>query len=981
MTRDRALDIAVVGVAGRFPGGVDADGLWSAIRAGRVLVARHERAALLAAGIRADLLEDPDYVPVSGYLPDAERFDNEVFRISPRDAEMMDPQYRLMLETAWTALEDAGIPIKAPGHTTSVFASTSGSGYLRTMLSGGPLDPVTLDQALHGTEPDFIASLIAYKLGLTGAAIGVQTACSSGLVGVHLAAQALLSGDCDHAVVVAAGIPFPQGGYVSVPGGVLSPTGMCRPFDAGADGVVPGAGVACVVLSRLGDAVKEGLRPHGVILGSAVNNDGTAKAGYFAPSLTGQERVITSAYRVAEVDAASVGYLETHGTGTRIGDPIEWAAASAALTALGAEPGRIAVGALKATIGHLDSAAGIAGLIKALQVVKRGEIPPVAGFARLNPLLGTDSPLFVPTGRQRWTGPGPRRAGLSSFGIGGTNVHLVVEEPPPPALRSDRPAGPRLIAVSAPDAAGLARSARRLGEHLGANDVALDDVAATLAAGRAEFDARTVVVAETRAQAAAALTAGTEELRTCLAGDDIRPMVFLFPGQGAQRPGMALPFTAAVPGLADHLDRCLSHFDAGLRTRLRTALYDTSTPAPVVADTAVAQPALFALEYALAAGLGDLGLVPSAVAGHSLGEVVAYCVAGLLDLGAAAEFVVARARTMSECPPGAMLTVGCSAADARRLIAESGLPVELAAVNAPELSVVAGPIDAVKSFEAGLDADVWTKPLRASHAFHTSLMDAAVADLAATFRPAGFTGARVPLASGLTGELIHPGGTSDPDALIEQVRAPVRFGDALDRLSRWRGDAIAVELGPGRSLSVLAEIAGMTSVALDADNGAGPLAALGRLWTLGQPVRLAALTAGGSRVHLPGYAFGGDVHVAPEVLRARTDAAPAAAAAPAVTDPPPAPPVAAIDSPRVEAAAIVLEAWRGLLGHQDLDGDADFFALGGNSMHVTVLGRRLREAVGVRVPLRDLLAARTLDAHISLVTGLMSRSAGDVSRR
>lgn len=459
MSRDRSLDIAVTGVHALFPGAADLDDWWNAVLAGRVLTTRLDRTDLLSAGVPPELADDPDYVPVRGHLDEADRFDHALFRISARDAELMDPQHRLMLESAWAALEDAAV--RSADLTTAVYASDSGSGYLRAMLAAGPLDPLTLDQALHGTEPDFIASLIAYKLGLTGTALGVRTACSSSLVSVHLAVQALINGECDQAVVVAAGIDYPQAGHLHVPGGIQSVSGHCRPFDARADGVVAGSGVACVVLRRLAD-VTDGPPLYGVLLGTATNNDGSAKAGYYAPSAEGQEAVIVAALAAADVGADSIGYLEAHATGTHVGDPIEWSAASAALSAGGAHPGQVAVGALKSTIGHLDSASGLAGLIRAMRVLREGVVPPVTGFTELNPLLDVaGGPLYVPTAAGPWTGPEPRRAGVSSFGIGGTNAHVIVEQPPPAPVVPPRPE--RSGSWSCPPRARTPSTVRRTG--------------------------------------------------------------------------------------------------------------------------------------------------------------------------------------------------------------------------------------------------------------------------------------------------------------------------------------------------------------------------------------------------------------------------------------------------------------------------------------------------------------------------------------
>ena len=434
MSRDRSLDIAVTGIATRFPGAQDLAEWWSAVLEGHVLTRRYERPELLAAGVDPRLADDPDHVPVHGHLADADRFERELFRVTPREAEMVDPQHRLMLETSWAALEDAGrAPRASGGPTTAVFATASSSGYLRRMVASGRLDPLTLEDALHGNEPDFMASLISYRLGLTGPAVAVQTACSSSLVAVHMAVQALLNGECDQALVVGAGIAYPQSGHLYVPGGIHSPTGSCRPFDERADGVVSGSGVAAVVLRRFADAEENDVpEPYGVLLGTAVNNDGSAKAGYYAPSVEGQEAVVKAALAAADIPAHTLGYLEAHATGTRVGDPIEWTAACTAYIEAGVGPGSIALGALKATTGHLDNAAGVASLIKALLVVKEGLVPPVPGFQRLNPLLETeDAPLYVPTEAATWSGPAPRRAGISPSGSVAPTRTSSSSRPPP----------------------------------------------------------------------------------------------------------------------------------------------------------------------------------------------------------------------------------------------------------------------------------------------------------------------------------------------------------------------------------------------------------------------------------------------------------------------------------------------------------------------------------------------------------------------
>ncbi|MFG1860838.1 type I polyketide synthase [Microbispora bryophytorum] len=1045
MTRDRSLDIAVTGMSARFPGVSGLTEWWSALTAGRVLTKRYDRQELLDAGLPKSLLDDPDYVPVRGHLADADRFDNEVFQISPREAEMMDPQHRLMLETAWAALEDAGIAPSSVGPVTGVYASASGSGYLHRMLAGGMLDPLTLEDAVHGNEPDFMASHISYRLGLTGPAVAVQTACSSSLVAVHMAVQALLNGDCDQALVVAAGVAFPQAGHLAVPGGVHSPSGRCRPFDAGADGVVAGSGVACVVLRRLADALEDGPEPYAVILGTAINNDGAMKAGYYAPSAEGQEAVIQAALRAADVDASSLGYLETHGTGTRLGDPIEWSAASAALAGTGARLGQVAVGALKANVGHLDNASGLAGLIKATLVVREGVVPPVAGFTRLNPLLETaGSPLYVPVEAGPWTGPSPRRAGVSSFGIGGTNAHVIVEEAPRSAADAtgaqkaggvhealgaekaggvheagggkDAPERARLVVLSAAGPEALSRSTERLREYLthghgthghgtqghgaqghgaqghgaqghGAGDgPALADVAFTLAAGRAELPERLAVAGRTPAEIAARLKDGA--VRGRRPADGPPACVFLFPGQGTQHPGMAVPFATTLPGFSSGLERCLAAFPPDLAERTRRALLDPAFPAAELEETELAQPALFAVEYAAAAALVALGVTPAAVAGHSLGEITAACLAGVLDLADAAGFVAARGRAMQQCPPGAMLALGCDASRGEDLVRESGLRLDLAADNGPGSCTVAGTAENVAAFQEWLGDRVFSRRLRTSRAFHSALVEPAVPRLSAHLAGTVLRPPAVALAANATGRVIPAGEPIAPDLLVDQARRTVRFAAAMEALAERVPGATAVEVGPGRVLSALAEQAGLSAVPLSPARATHAveevLTALGTLWTRGLPISLTALCGGGRRVRLPGYPFAGPRWLAPEAAPA-PDAARSAAPAALVQagtdrkaesgdESRPA------DAPSETAAPdvynVLADLWRELLKPSELTGESDFFQLGGDSLAITHLARRAGLRLGVKVPIRDLLAARTLDRQAEAVRDLLTGRPG-----
>ncbi len=994
-SRDRSLDIAVTGMAARLPGPRGIDDWWDSQLHGSVHSRRYTREESVASGVPAALAADPDYVPVRGHLDDWDRFDHEFFQIRKREAELMDPQHRWMLEVAWNALEDAGSPPREGTPVTGVYASMTGSGYLRAMIRGGNVDPGLLDDLIHGTEPDFMASRVAYKLGLTGPAFAVQTACSSSLVAVHLAVQALLGGDCDQALVVGAGFGYPQAGYLHQPGGVLSATGACRPFDRHADGVIAGSGAGAVVLRRLSDVTEDDPVPYGVILGTAINNDGNAKAGYYAPSSAGQERVIGAALSAAEVDGGSIGYLEAHGTGTRIGDPIEWAAADAALRRAGARPGSVAVGALKASVGHLDAAAGVAALIRALLVVRSGVIPPVAGFTERNPLLeGTeDCPLYIPTEAVPWPGDRPRRAGVSAFGIGGTNAHVVIEQAPPrePAA-SVAVAAPtstsaslevpvpreRLVLLSAADPEALDRVADGLAAYLKAHDPDLGEVCDTLADGRRALGERLAVTGRTSAEVAERLTGRSGVYRGTAPVTGPAPVVFLFPGGGTQRPAMAGPFTA-LPTFGRALDRCLAAFVSPLAERIRQALFDPDFPIDELNRPGLAQPALFAVGHAAATALRELGVRPAAVCGHSSGEIAAAAVAGVFSLEDAAAFITARGQAMQDCPEGAMLAIGADVKRALALAEEWGLGLDVAAVNGPDSCVLGGPVEEVDEYLRRIGGTFFVRRLRYTHAGHSRLIEPALPTLTRVMAGIELRPSALPIALNVSGRVVAAGTVLPRDMFVTQVRQSVLFGTALDSLATHLPGALAVEIGPGRPLSPMAEAAGLPAVALDQARdmpGSAVLGGVGALWTRGQPVAPVRPAGGGRRTRLPGYPFAGPRSVAPEALASpgpEPSRSPAPAPLPEQRSEQPEP-----ESPAtpVDPAEGVTRIWAELLGRDELPADTDFFEQGGDSLLIIRLIRRVNDEFGIRVPVREVLARRTLNGHIALARRVLEEADG-----
>ncbi|MCP4663471.1 MAG: amino acid adenylation domain-containing protein, partial [bacterium] len=706
--------IAVIGMAGRFPGADDVDALWELVAAGREGLTHFRREQLLAAGVPRALVDDPRYVPVRGVIEDNDRFDADLFQLSPREAQLLDPQHRLFLEEAWEALENAGYAPQGCADPVGVFAGVSPSFYLHNLLADPELvEELGYVQLLSGNRGDFLPTRVSYHLDLKGPSINVQTACSTSLVAVHLACRSLLDGECRMALVggVTLALRRQGGGYLYEQGGILSPDGRCRAFDAAAAGTVGGDGVAVVVLKRLADAIADGDAIRAVIRGSAVNNDGSFKVGFTAPGVEGQTAVVRAAHVAAGVGPETIGYVETHGTGTRLGDPIEIAALQRAF-GTAAQGDRCALGSIKTNIGHLDSAAGVAGLIKAVLALEHRQIPPSLHFERPNPEVDfAAGPFYVATELADWPAVAdrPRRAGVSSFAMGGTNAHAVLEEAPAPAASG--PSRPwQLLVVSARTPAALETSTERLAAHLdAAPEATLADVAFTLRVGRRAFEQRRIVVCRDREDAVRALR-GEESGRLLSMASPARKVAFLLPGIGEHYPGMGAGLYAQEAVFRDEIGRCVELTQSHLGCDLRRLLFPEGSqdrPAAGGLDlramlggsraggdaseelerTGFLHPAVFALEYALAKLWMSWGVRPAAMLGHSLGEYVAACLAGVFPLADALELVCERARLIGELPGGAMLAVTLPEDQMGPYL---GAGVSLSAVNSPEVSVVAG---------------------------------------------------------------------------------------------------------------------------------------------------------------------------------------------------------------------------------------------------------------------------------------------------
>jgi acyl transferase domain-containing protein len=845
-TEAESASIAIVGMAGCFPGAPDVVTFWQKLCAGEECLVRFSAAELLRGGIPPTSVADSLYVPTNGLLAGVELFDAGFFGMSPREASITDPQHRIFLELAWHAFENSG---HDPAHfngAVGVYAGCGTSSYLLQNLLPSRTELADCGELRlrMATGQEYLTTRVSYKLNLTGPSVSINTACSTSLVAVHMACDALRNFECDMALGGGISVQVPQvKGYRYEPGGILSPDGHCRAFDAAAQGTVSGNGGAIVVLRRLGDAVADGDTIYAVIRGSAINNDGAEKAGYTAPSVRGQAQVIIEAHDMAGVDPETIEYVETHGTGTPLGDPIEFAALTRAFRRKTQLRQFCAIGAVKSNVGHLDEAAGVTGLIKAVLSLHHRRIPPSLHFRTPNPEMDYDaSPFFVNTALQEWLPPagGRRRAGVSSFGIGGTNAHLVLEEAPPAAPQpSMRPV--QLLPLSATSAEGLRQKRAVLAGWLANPDApALADVAHTLQVGRRAFGWRGAVVAADPAEATATLRSINPP--GDMAPRDQPPVLFMFSGQGSQHPGMAADLYTHEPVFREALDTCADLIQPLLGLDLRDVLYGGhSGSGSTLQRTEFTQPALFAVGYSLARLWQHWGLRPVALIGHSLGEYVAACIAGVLDLGPAVALVARRGQVMQTGPAGAMLAISLSEASLRPLLQEERL--ELAAVNAPDRCVIGGPISAVRRLADALEAQgIEAQLLHTSHAFHTTAMEPVLEAFSAELGRVRFRLPEIPLISNVTGEWMRPQEATEPRYYLRQARQTVRFADGLACVLRRHPDAVLLEVGPGQALTQMARRCVPTGTpclpSLPPPQGGGTphrvmLASLGALWTRG----------------------------------------------------------------------------------------------------------------------------------------------------
>ena len=801
------LKIAITGISGRFPKARNINLFWKNLIEKKESITFFTNEELKKHEVENYSADNNYYVKAKPTLEGIDQFDARFFDLTPREAEVLDPQQRLFLECAWEALEDSGTNPASFEGEIGVFAGKTASHYWRDNLLSS-LDQTSfisnLEQLINN-DKDYISTYTSYKLDLNGPSYAIQTSSSTSLAAIDLAYHSLLNHQCDLAIVGAACLILPQcAGYLYEDGSILSKDGHCRSFDADASGTVFGNGVGVVVLKRLGDAINNDDPIYASIAGSATNNDGASKVGFTAPSVKGQAKVIAMAQAKADVHPESISYIEAHGSGTPVGDPIEFKALNEVFRSRTDQKQFCALGSVKSNVGHLETAAGIAGLIKTVLALKHKQIPPTLHFNTPNPEIDLDnSPFYINTELEEWKSNGtPRRAGVSSFGIGGTNAHVILEEAPEIERKlADVQRPYHVLTLSAKNDAALHELVQRYLDHSKENEqVLLEDISYTSHVGRAHFDHRLSVVCDSHAQLQQRLTDflendivnGIQQGQTHESATPAK-IVFLFTGQGSQYAGMGQQLYATAPVFKEAIDTCAKYLEEYLDHSLQSILWGEHTA--LLDQTQYTQPALFALEYALARLWQSWGIAPTAVLGHSIGEYVAACIAEVFSLADAIKLIAARARLMQALPQdGCMVSVLASEQQLQPLLAPHQAQVSFAAINGPESVVISGETQVIEAITTELTAeDIKTKPLTVSHAFHSPLMEPMLEEFAAIANSVQYQAPQLDFISNVSGTLAQDE-VADPAYWVRHIRQPVRFAQGIQGLAD--PSYLYIEIGP-----------------------------------------------------------------------------------------------------------------------------------------------------------------------------------------
>lgn len=965
-------DIAVIGMAGYFPGANNLDEFWDVIVKGKVKISRFTREELEAKGVAKELLDNPDYVYANGIIDRGEMFDASFFGVTPREADFMDPQHRLFLEVCYQALEDAGYPAGDDPLNVGVFAGAGMSNYLLRALMQHPaaLRDLGEFQTMISSDKDFLTTRVSYKLNLTGPSYDVQTACSTSLVAVHNACQNLINGECDMALTGGAYVHAPRGmGYMYKSGGILSPTGNCKPFDQNADGTILGEGAGVILLKRLDDAIRDNDNIQAVIKATAINNDGSNKVGYMAPSVEGQAGAIQKAVEKAAIEPESISFVETHGTGTKLGDPIEIAALNKVFTS---SQKHCALGAVKANIGHLDAAAGIAGLIKTILSIKNKTIPPLAGFSGYNPELGIDStPFYAPSEAQEWQiTNSPRRGVVSSFGIGGTNAHCIVEEYSTTRKQHNED-GVKLLPLSAKSAVSLSAQLDIVSEYINKNNPNLTDVAYTLQKGRNVFRNRAMLFG-----------CNNEEVLVCKPIVGTKPIdnartVFMFTGQGSQYFEMGKELYNAFPVYQSVIDEANEILRSEIDIPLVDLLYNENY-SENINETKYVQPLLVAVQYAYYKLIESYGIVPELLTGHSIGELTVACVAGIFSFPDVLRMAAKRGELMQMQDRGVMLSVAMPEESIQKYLTDK---VELSLVNAPGYCVVSGREDDVAAFRhmlAEKETHVATTILKTSHAFHSYLMEPAVDPFVEFVSALPKGKMAIPFISNVTGSLITEDQASSAQYWGKHIRSTVYFSKGIETV--LQKDTLFVEVGPGNMLTTLVSqqksknkfkaIAGSRSVRNFVNDVDIFYAAIADYWVSGGFIDWTVINKNiGNRISLPTYAFDRKQHwintknyfsfdieteaepeetyFASEISEDELSADRSGLSQDYV-------------KPESDTEKEIARIWEDLLGVQKPGAIDDFFELGGHSLVASQAITRLNKEKNIDLPLETIFNCRTI---------------------
>lgn len=976
---DAHVDVAIIGMSGRFPGAENVAELWKNLLEKKNSITRWSSDEL-DPSIPEILRNDPDYVAARGVINDADKFDAAFFNINPRVADLMDPQQRVFLETAWAALEDAAYdPAQFEG-LIGVYAGMGNNTYFTKNVIGHPelIEQVGDFAVMTANEKDYIATRLAFEFDLRGPALSIHTACSTSLVAIAEAYKALRDGECDMALAGGIAITVPiNSGIVYNAGGMYSPDGSTRTFDANGKGTSFSDGVGIIVLKRLDDAVRDKDHIYATIKGAAVNNDGGDKASFTAPSVRGQADVIAMAQASAGVSPEQITYVETHGTATPLGDPIEVEALTLAFKDSTDRPNRppanehwCAIGSIKSNIGHLTAASGVAGVIKTALALKEEKIPASIGFETPNPAIDfVNSPFLVASDVVAWPRIGtPRIAGVSSFGVGGTNAHVIIGEAPL-QVASSASRSKQLFLLSAKSKSALEALTQNFGAWLETHpEASLADAAYTLQVGRRAFKHRRLIVGGTHSGVAAAIHCkdahliGTRELHDTAAG-----VVFMFPGQGSQYVNMGRDLCESEPVFKQHFDRCCALFSTALGIDLKAILFPTSGEEEKAAEqlkqTVHTQAALFTMHFSLAKLWMHWGIRPDAMMGHSIGEFAAACLADVFSLEDAVKLVAERGRMMQSLPTGSMLSVRAAEEVIAKRLPEG---CSIAANNGPQLCVASGSHEAIAKLQAELEQDgITSKLLETSHAFHSPMMDAMVAPYKKVVEGIALNAPRIPIISTVTAVWLKDDEATSPTYWSDHLRATVRFAQAV-KFAWSDADRVMLEVGPRTSASTLARqqsadpkkqvaISSLTDHAGNGNELAQLLKAVGGLWQSGVNIDRHAFHEREQRhrISLPTYAFDRTRHwVDPVSMIAAGGQAVAATAIEA--------PVANQGDASLTPKEALIDQIKTLLEESsglelaDADPQDTFLEMGLDSLFLTQVATTLSRKFGVKISFRQL---------------------------